>query len=60
MEFHCATKMETVFHFLTRQKNCVHHLDFGAPITVWLDAAHVYVFGENGDLVALASYAAAA
>jgi glycerol transport system ATP-binding protein len=38
----------------------VHHLDFGAPITVWLDAAHVYVFGENGDLVAPASYAAAA
>ena len=38
----------------------VHHLDFGAPITVWLDAAHVYVFGEKGDLVAPASYAAAA
>jgi glycerol transport system ATP-binding protein len=38
----------------------VHHLDFGAPITVWLDAVHVYVFGENGDLVAPASYAAAA
>lgn len=38
----------------------VHHLEFGAPLTVWLDAAHVYVFGENGDLVAPASYAAAA
>jgi glycerol transport system ATP-binding protein len=38
----------------------VHHLDFGTPISVWLDAAHVYVFGENGDLVAPASYAAAA
>ncbi|MBR2657414.1 ABC transporter ATP-binding protein [Yoonia sp.] len=38
----------------------VHDLTFGAPITVWLDAAHVYVFTESGDLVAPASYAAAA
>jgi len=38
----------------------VHHLDFGAPITVWLDAAHIYVFAESGDLVAPASYAVAA
>lgn len=38
----------------------VHHLEFGAPITVWLDAAHVYVFSEHGELVAPAAYAAAA
>ena len=38
----------------------VHDLTFGAPINVWLDAAHVYVFSESGDLVAPASYAAAA
>ncbi|WP_019956025.1 ABC transporter ATP-binding protein [Yoonia vestfoldensis] len=38
----------------------VHHLQFGAPINVWLDVAHVYVFTEAGDLVAPASYAAAA
>jgi glycerol transport system ATP-binding protein len=38
----------------------VHHLKFGAPINVWLDVAHVYVFTEAGDLVAPASYAAAA
>jgi glycerol transport system ATP-binding protein len=38
----------------------VHHLAYGAPIDVWLDAAHVYVFGQNGDLVAPASFAQAA
>ncbi|ROU03423.1 ABC transporter ATP-binding protein [Histidinibacterium lentulum] len=38
----------------------VHELEFGAPIEVWLDAAHVYVFAEAGDLVAPASYATAA
>lgn len=38
----------------------VHHLEFGAPIEVWLDSAHVYVFAENGDLVAPAAYATAA
>jgi glycerol transport system ATP-binding protein len=38
----------------------VHDLEFGAALEVWLDAAHVYVFAENGDLVAPASYAAAA
>lgn len=38
----------------------VHHLEFGAPIDVWLDAAHVYVFAESGDLVAPAAYATAA
>lgn len=38
----------------------VHHLDFGQPIEVWLDAAHVYVFAESGQLVAPASFAQAA
>ena len=38
----------------------VHHLEFGTPIQVWLDAAHVYVFAQNGDLVAPASFAQAA
>ncbi|NBB99013.1 MAG: ATP-binding cassette domain-containing protein [Alphaproteobacteria bacterium] len=38
----------------------VHHLEYGAPIEVWLDASHIYVFAESGDLVAPASYAAAA
>jgi len=38
----------------------VHDLEFGAPIEVWLDAAHVYVFAESGELVAPAAYAAAA
>ncbi|MBQ2262809.1 MAG: ABC transporter ATP-binding protein [Loktanella sp.] len=38
----------------------VHHLEFGTPIHVWLDAAHVYVFSETGELIAPASYAAAA
>ncbi len=38
----------------------VHDLEFGAPIEVWLDAAHIYVFAESGDLVAPAVYAAAA
>jgi glycerol transport system ATP-binding protein len=38
----------------------VHHLDYGAPVTVWLDSAHIYVFAESGDLVAPAAYAIAA
>ncbi len=38
----------------------VHHLEFGAPIEVWLDAAHVYVFTENGQLVVPAVFAQAA
>lgn len=38
----------------------VHHLEFGTPIHVWLAAAHVYVFSETGELIAPASYAAAA
>jgi glycerol transport system ATP-binding protein len=38
----------------------VRDLELGAPIRVWLDPAHVYVFGEGGALVAPAAYALAA
>ena len=38
----------------------VHDLATGAQVSVWLDPAHVYVFAEDGALVAPASYAAAA
>lgn len=38
----------------------VHDLEFGAPIEVWLDTAHVYVFAKDGELVAPASFAIAA
>ncbi|MFD1911131.1 ABC transporter ATP-binding protein [Halodurantibacterium flavum] len=38
----------------------VHHLEFGQPIEVWLDAAHVHVFAESGQLVAPASFVQAA
>lgn len=38
----------------------VHNLELGAPLRVYLDPRHVYIFGENGQLVAPASYAVAA
>lgn len=38
----------------------VRDLTIGAPVTVFLDPAHVYVFGEDGALIAPASYALAA
>ncbi|MBD3786674.1 MAG: ABC transporter ATP-binding protein [Sphingomonadales bacterium] len=38
----------------------VHHLEIGAALDVWLDPRHVYVFGEDGGLVAPAPYAMAA
>jgi len=38
----------------------VRELPIGAPIEVFLDPAHVYVFGEDGRLVAPAAYAVAA
>ncbi|AWI85495.1 ABC transporter ATP-binding protein [Alloyangia pacifica] len=38
----------------------VHDLPLGKPLDVWLSPRHVYVFGENGDLVAPAAYAQAA
>ncbi|MEO1748007.1 MAG: ABC transporter ATP-binding protein, partial [Pseudomonadota bacterium] len=38
----------------------VRDLEIGSTINVYLDPAHVYVFGETGELVAAASYAKAA
>ncbi|MCT4577007.1 ABC transporter ATP-binding protein [Donghicola sp.] len=38
----------------------VHNLTLGAPLDVYLDPSHVYIFGEDGKLVAPAAYAAAA
>lgn len=38
----------------------IHDLKLGAPLKVFLDPSHVYIFSENGDLVAPASYALAA
>jgi len=38
----------------------VQAIEPGTQVPVWLDPAHVYVFGEDGALVAPASYAMAA
>lgn len=38
----------------------VHDLEPGSTIEVYLDPAHVYIFGEDGELVATAPYAQAA
>jgi glycerol transport system ATP-binding protein len=38
----------------------VHDLKLGELLTVWLDIGHIYVFGEDGKLVAPAAYALAA
>lgn len=38
----------------------VHDLALGEPLKVWLNPAHVYIFGEDGNLVAPAAYALAA
>ncbi|WP_422074761.1 ABC transporter ATP-binding protein [Tranquillimonas rosea] len=38
----------------------VRHLELGREMDVHLDPAHIYIFGEDGDLVAPAAYAAAA
>jgi glycerol transport system ATP-binding protein len=38
----------------------VHDLKIGAQLSVYLDPAHVYIFAEDGGLVAPASYAVAA
>ena len=38
----------------------VHDLAIGAPLNVYLDPAHVYIFSEDGGLIAPASYALAA
>ncbi len=38
----------------------VHNLELGAELKVYLDTRHVYIFSEDGKLVAPASYAVAA
>ena len=38
----------------------VHDLVLGSEISAWLDPRHVYIFGEDGRLVAPAAYAIAA
>lgn len=38
----------------------VHELEIGAPLDVYLDPRHVYIFGEGGALIAPAAYAQAA
>lgn len=38
----------------------VHDLPLGEELTVWLDPRHVYIFGEDGALIAPAAYALAA
>ncbi|MWB76838.1 ATP-binding cassette domain-containing protein [Pseudooceanicola sp. 216_PA32_1] len=38
----------------------VHDLALGADLTVWLDPRHVYIFAEDGALIAPAAYALAA
>lgn len=38
----------------------VHELELGSSLKVYLDPSHVYIFSEDGDLVAPASYALAA
>lgn len=38
----------------------VHDLQLGERLDVWLDPRHVYIFGEDGKLIAPAAYALAA
>jgi glycerol transport system ATP-binding protein len=38
----------------------VHDLATGSQVTVWMDPAHVYIFGQDGRLLAPAPYATAA
>ncbi|MDR9483620.1 MULTISPECIES: ABC transporter ATP-binding protein [Sediminimonas] len=42
------------------QVHGIHALEIGARLAVYLDPSHVYVFGEDGALVAPAAYALAA
>ena len=72
MEFHCTlavteiTGSETFVHLDhagERWVGLIHGvraLEPGTKLPVWLDPAHVYVFGEDGALVAPAPYAIAA
>lgn len=38
----------------------IHDLKLGDELPVWLDPSHVYIFGEDGQLIAPAAYALAA
>ncbi|OSP55921.1 ABC transporter ATP-binding protein [Pseudoruegeria sp. SK021] len=38
----------------------IHKLDLGGEMTVWLDPAHIYIFAQDGKLLAPAAYALAA
>jgi glycerol transport system ATP-binding protein len=72
LEFHCTvavteiTGSETFVHLDhagERWVGLVHgvrELEIGAALPVYLDPAHVYVFGEDGRLMAPAAYALAA
>jgi glycerol transport system ATP-binding protein len=72
MEFHATvtgseiTGSETFLHLSLGGERWVglfpgvRPMDVGQPVTVWLDPAHVYVFGQDGSLVAPAAYAMAA
>ena len=72
MEFHCTlavteiTGSETFVHLDHAGERWVglvhgvHEFEPGTALPVWLDPAHVYVFGEDGRLVAPAPYALAA
>ncbi|MDG0983578.1 MAG: ABC transporter ATP-binding protein [Tateyamaria sp.] len=39
--------------------NGVHNLELGIALSVYIDPRHIYIFSENGDLVAPAAYALA-
>jgi glycerol transport system ATP-binding protein len=60
------TGSESFLHLLHGQDRWVgllpgvHDLAPGTELPVWLDPAHVYVFAEDGALVATAAYALAA
>lgn len=60
------TGAETFLHLLHGQDRWVglvpgvRRLSIGAPLTVWLDPAHVYLFDEGGRLARAAPYSRAA
>lgn len=72
VEFHCIlgiteiTGSETFLHLnhggdrWVGLVHGVHDLQPGQKVSVWLDPAHVYLFGAEGQLVAPAAYAKAA
>jgi glycerol transport system ATP-binding protein len=60
------TGSETFIHLKHHGENWVglvhgvKNLKIGAPLSVYLDQAHVYIFAQDGTSVAPASYAVAA